>query len=77
MTSVVQGMSMSDVRNCLFKIRSSWDTQTPWEPFNPSMLVSEGPREEREMSLTRFTWLFVLGHHTNRKRYNSASQAAE
>ena len=68
MASVVQGMTMSEVRSCLFKIRSSWDAQTPWEPFNPSKRVSDGP-----MTMTGFTWLFVLGHHTNRKRYNDTS----
>ena len=58
-------MSMSDVRSSLWEIRSSWDAQTPWEPFNPSRMM-----EKNQMSLTRFTWLFVLGHHTNRKRYS-------
>lgn len=74
MTSVIQGMSMSEVRSCLYKIRSSWDSQTPWEPFNPSQMVNDDDSVagDNNMSLTRFTWLFVLGHHSNRKRYNAS-----
>ena len=60
--SVVVGLTMSDVRQCLSKIRSAWDEATPWKPFCPSRSVF------RDTSMEKFAWQFVAGHHIHRKR---------
>ena len=66
MTSVINDLSMSEVRRCLQEIRKSWDNQTPWVPFCPSTLLHSAG--EPQISMTKFAWLFVSGHHVQRKR---------
>ena len=67
MASVVPNLSMSEVRRCLQEIRRCWDRHTPWSPFNPSQHLSIST-EQTPLSFTKFTWMFVSGHHTHRKR---------
>lgn len=70
MSSVIDGLTMSEVRRCLQKIRSAWDEQTPWGPFNSSAVIIEPERTGgKVMTMSKFAWLFVIGHHTNRKRH--------
>lgn len=74
MSSVVKGLSMSEVRKCLQKIRVEWDRQTPWAPFDPSSTVTAVDPDKRTMSMSEFAWLFVIGHHTNRKRQKRSGE---
>lgn len=72
MTSVVKGLSMSEVRRCLQEIRRSWDDHSPWMPFNPSNTLEACTTQN--MSMTQFTWMFVSGHHAQRKRSRSTAR---
>lgn len=74
MASIVPGLTMSEVRRCLQEIRRSWSKQSPWVPFNPSAQVTVV--EGFSMSLTKFAWLFVSGHHVQRKRQRIEKQGA-
>ena len=72
MGSVVKGLSMSDVRHCLHQIRRAWDDQTPWKPFDPTVVVT--PR--LDLTMVEFAWLFVVGHHAHRKRTKTSAAKA-
>ena len=69
MSSVIDGLSMSDVRQSLHKIRYSWSNQTPWSPFDSSKTIGFD-----QMSMSQFAWLFVTGHHSARKRTDKKTQ---
>lgn len=68
MPSVIEGMTMSEVRQCLQQIRRSWNEQTPWVPFNPSAKFKFVKTQDETLTMSKFAWMFVIGHHINRKR---------
>ena len=68
MSSVIPALTMSEVRRCLQEIRKAWDTQTPWKAFDSSRkLAALG----HDMTIMQFAWMFVAGHHAQRKRQRS------
>ena len=64
-TDITQ-MNVADIRKSLNMIRKAWEMNSPHSPMLPSTSIMN------EVTISRFCFHFVLGHHT--KRHNKLSK---